>query len=112
MTVPAMVDNKTTVKELRDIVAKFVHERKWEPYHQPKNLAASISIEAAELLEIFQWEDIETSDAKINKHLMAQIKGEAADIMIYLLSLANSLEFDLTEAVNRKMEHNRKRFKV
>lgn len=107
-----MTDGKTTVKALRDIVAGFVHERKWEPYHQPKNLAASISIEAAELLEIFQWEDIDKADAKINKHLMAQIKDEAADIMIYLLSLSNALQFDLSEAVAKKVELNKKRFKA
>lgn len=107
-----MKDNATTVKDLKEMVAKFIHERKWEPYHQPKNLAASISIEAAELLEIFQWEDIETADAKINKHLMAQIKGEAADIMIYLLSLSNALQFDISEAVNKKVELNKKRFKA
>jgi NTP pyrophosphatase (non-canonical NTP hydrolase) len=107
-----MADGRTTVKELKDIVEKFVHERKWEPYHRPKNLAVSISIEAAELLEIFQWEDLDPADTKLNKRLMSEIKDEAADIMIYLLSLANSLQFDLSDAVARKMESNRKRFKL
>jgi dCTP diphosphatase len=112
MSGQAISDNKTTVKGLKDIVEKFVHERKWEPYHSPKNLAASISIEAAELLEIFQWEDLDTGDTKVNKRLMSDIKDEAADIMIYLLSLANSLQFDLSDAVAKKMESNRKRFNL
>ena len=112
MTGPNMTDGNTTVKDLRDMVGEFIHARKWEPYHQPKNLAASISIEAAELLEIFQWEDIDKADARINKHLMAQIKDEAADIMIYLLSLSNALQFDISEAVAKKVETNKKRFKV
>ena len=105
-------DRKTTVKDLRDIVAQFNRERKWEPYHSPKNLAGSISIEAAELLELFQWEDIDKEDARTNRRLMSDIKNEAADIMVYLLALSNALDFDLSEAVARKMESNRKKFKV
>ena len=112
MAEPAMTDARTTMKALRDMVAGFVHERKWEPYHQPKNLAASISIEAAELLELFQWEDLDMADVRTNKRLMAEIKDEAADIMVYLLSLANSLQFDLSDAVAKKMESNRKKYKA
>jgi dCTP diphosphatase len=112
MSIQAMADAKTTVKDLRNLVEKFVHERKWEPYHQPKNLAASISIEAAELLEIFQWEDLDKADVRTNKLLMSQIKDEAADIMVYILALSNSLQFDLSDAIAKKMEANKKKYKT
>jgi dCTP diphosphatase len=112
MSIQAMADAKTTVKDLKNLVEKFVHERKWEPYHQPKNLAASISIEAAELLEIFQWEDLDKADVRTNKLLMSQIKDEAADIMVYILALSNSLQFDLSDAIAKKMEANKKKYKA
>jgi NTP pyrophosphatase (non-canonical NTP hydrolase) len=107
-----MADDNTTIGELRKLVAGFISERKWEPYHSPKNLAGSISIEAAELMELFQWEEVSSEDASTNKHLMARIKEEAADIMIYIISLANALDMDLSEAVATKVESNRKKFPV
>jgi len=112
MSEQAMADTKTTVKDLRELVEQFVHERHWEPYHQPKNLAASISIEAAELLELFQWEDLDKADVRSNKLLMSRIKDEAADIMVYILSLSNSLQFDLSDAIAKKMVANKKKYKA
>lgn len=103
-------DRTTTVQQLKEKVAEFVAERKWEPYHSPRNLAGSVSIEAAELLEIFQWEDIATADAMSNRHLMDRIRDEAADIVIYILSLANSLDMDLSDAIERKIGENRKKY--
>lgn len=105
-----MDDKGTTVGQLKDRVAEFISERKWEPYHSPKNLAGSICIEAAELLEIFQWEEVDSDHARSNKHLMAQMADEVADIMIYILSLANSLDMDLSGAIERKLEKNKDKY--
>jgi dCTP diphosphatase len=107
-----MADDSTSIRELRTLVAGFIAERKWEPYHSPKNLAGSISIEAAELLELFQWEEVSSEDARTNKHLMARIREEVADIMVYIISMANALDMDLSEAVATKVESNRKKFPV
>ena len=104
------MDESTTIKELKDQVETFVADRNWGPYHSPRNLAGSISIEAAELLEVFQWEDIAKEDARTNKHLMARIRDEAADVLIYVISLANSLDIDLSEAVAQKIRHNAKKY--
>jgi NTP pyrophosphatase (non-canonical NTP hydrolase) len=107
-----MVDEDTTIKELKDKVAAFVADRRWEPYHSPRNLAGSICIEAAELLEIFQWEEVAKEDARTNAQLMTRISDEAADVMIYIISLANALDMDLSEAIARKISSNAKKYPV
>lgn len=104
-------DNTTTVLELREKVAEFVSERKWEKFHTPKNLAESICIEAAELLEIFQWIESEESRgyAQLEKN-KDRVCEELADIMIYSLSVANSINIDLSESVIRKIKQNTEKY--
>jgi len=86
------------LKELQKIIAKFRDERDWKKFHTPKNLAVSISIESAELLEHFQWNE-KCKDKK-------EISYEMADILAYLLLLADECEIDLEEAFLEKMEIN------
>lgn len=89
----------------------FVKDRKWEKYHKPKNLAESISIEAAELLEEFQWkseEEIESLLEDIEKK--SSVEEEVADVMIYCLSLANRLDIDVSEAILKKLESNKEKY--
>ena len=104
-----MNDTNTTLAELRDRLAAFVRERDWEQFHAPKNLAMSIAIEAAELMERFQWLTPEqswttTPDEK------AKIQEEIADVVIYALYLCNRLSIDLTGAILAKTERNARRY--
>ena len=104
-----MDDSKTTLQDLKDRMARFVHERDWEQFHTPKNLAMSIAIEAAELMEHFQWLTVEESKNLKADHLV-DIGEELADIIIYSLSLSNTLGLDLSQTVVDKMEKNIRKY--
>jgi dCTP diphosphatase len=95
-----MNDATTTIKDLRTAVHRFNKDRDWHQFHTPKNVAASIVIEAAELLEHFQWTD---EPATVS---MPQLVEELADVVIYCLVLADALDVDLTQAVRQKLAHN------
>ncbi|MCH7871862.1 MAG: nucleotide pyrophosphohydrolase [Planctomycetes bacterium] len=102
-----MNDDTTTVGELKRLLTKFVAEREWEMYHDPKNLSMSIAIEAAELMEHFQWVRTEELDElRKNEQAMAEIRDELADVTAYVLALANALDLDLASALADKMEKN------
>ncbi|MFQ6137089.1 MAG: nucleotide pyrophosphohydrolase [Candidatus Hydrothermarchaeales archaeon] len=103
-------DRTITLSELKTEVEKFRDERDWKKFHTPKNLAVSISIEAGELLELFQWRDIAIAEVKKDAKLMQKIKGEMADIMLFLLSMANVLDIDISTATLRKLEINKERY--
>lgn len=103
-------DSTVTLSELKGKVKKFVGDRNWEQYHSPKNLAMSISIEAAELMEEFQWVDIHESRNIKETGDFDNIKEEIADIMIYCLSFSNSLDIDVADAIIKKIEKNENRF--
>ena len=99
--------NIDSLKFLRELVAKFRDERNWLMYHNPKDLAISIMIEAAELLELFQWRsEEEVKELVTSKVFIEKIQREMADILIYLLSLADVLNIDLGKAVIRKLKEN------
>jgi NTP pyrophosphatase (non-canonical NTP hydrolase) len=102
-----MSDHSTTLAELRDLVARFVAERDWQQFHSPKNLSMSLAIEAAELMEHFQWIDIgESRRAAEDPAKLAQVREEIADVLCYALALANELDLDLSTAVRDKMVKN------
>ena len=107
-------DEKTAIQEVKDKVRAFVHERDWEKYHKPKDLAVSICLEAAELLELFQWKsENEIRDlCKNSKRFMERIEEEIADILIYALSFSNALEIDITTAVNKKLKINEEKYPI
>lgn len=108
-----MADRQTTVGELRDAVQKFVSARNWEVYHNPKNLASSIAIEAAEIMEHFQWGTIdEGRDLMKDDDARAEVADELADVMIYCLSFANASGIDVSEAIMKKLARNETRFPV
>jgi NTP pyrophosphatase (non-canonical NTP hydrolase) len=94
---------------IRDLVRTFVEERDWDQFHTPKNLSAALSVEAAELLEHFQWlkqgDAAELGDAKLE-----QVRHEMADVMVYLVRLADKLDVDLFRAVEEKMVLNRAKY--
>jgi NTP pyrophosphatase (non-canonical NTP hydrolase) len=100
-------DSNTTVAELIKLVDEFIAERQWEPFHDPKNLSTSIAIEAAELMEHFQWLRSDQLDSiKEDGEKMARIREELADIMAYMLSFASTMGIDLSSALADKMKKN------
>lgn len=103
--------DEATLGELRSRVADFVSRREWEVFHNPKDLAIALSVEASELLELFRWRDVEEIESTLPK-LKVSIADELADVLIYSLSMANTLSIDLTEAILAKMERNEERFPV
>ncbi|MEJ2698329.1 MAG: nucleotide pyrophosphohydrolase [Desulfuromonadales bacterium] len=104
-----MSDTQTTLQQLKEKMAAFVRERDWEQFHTPKNLSMSIAIEAAELMEHFQWLTVEASK-NLPSEALTDIGEELADIVIYSLSLANALGLDLSETVLAKMEKNIRKY--
>jgi dCTP diphosphatase len=106
-------DTNTTIATLNSKVRQFLEERDWEKYHNPKDLAESICIEAAELLQLFQWIGPEESMEFRNAPAKVQrIKEELADVTIYCLSMANTLSLDLTQAILDKIVQNRRKYPV
>ena len=103
-----MDDSSTTIKDLKDSVEQFKTDRDWGQYHTPQDLAVSISIEAAELLEEFQWGIKED----MNPDKLDKIKEELADVMIYCLSLANTLGLDVSTIVKNKIRLNSEKYPV
>ncbi len=104
-------DSQTTLEDLRAKVTEFVAARNWQPFHNPKNLAMSIAIEAAELQEHFQWLTIEESQQYVRTlEKRLDVADELADILIYCLSFANTADIDVSEAVLKKLARNEHRF--
>src|SRR5438132_14384596 len=95
-----MSDSSTTIANLREIVRRFVDERDWRQFHSPKNLSMSLAIEAAELMEHFQWIDAAQSRRVGDDAVkLAEVRDEMADVICYLLAYANEMEIDLSEAM-------------
>ena len=94
---------------LRDLIRQFVAERDWDQFHTPKNLATALCVEAAELLEPFQW--LRTGDAsELDAAKLDEVRYEMADILVYLIRLADKLDVDLVKAVTEKMALNRAKY--
>jgi NTP pyrophosphatase (non-canonical NTP hydrolase) len=91
--------------ELRDILRNFVAERDWDQFHSPKNLAMALSVEAAELVEHFQWLTEEQS-RRLAPEKLAEVRDEMADVLVYLVRLADKLDVDLLDAAAQKIEKN------
>ena len=109
---PSLNDRKTTLHDLRQLMRDFVAQRQWTQYHTPKNLTAAAAVEAAELLELFQWLTPEEAiDRSFHDAEFRQAVGEEiADVMLYLLSLANALEFDVSAIIEKKMAKNHAKY--
>ncbi|WP_455278149.1 nucleotide pyrophosphohydrolase [[Eubacterium] cellulosolvens] len=106
-------DNICTFQQMKETIKNFVIERDWIKYHTPRNLAESICIESAELLEIFQW-SLKDNHKKKNSNIFqnSNIKDELADIFIYCISLSNTLEIDITQTILKKIGKNKKRYPI
>ena len=97
-----------SVQQLQKQVAEFVSERDWEQFHAPRNLAMAISVEAAELLDLFKW----SADSDGIEELMPGLRDEIADVMIYCLSLCNQLDLDASAIVGAKLSKNKMKYPV
>ena len=91
--------------ELRDRLRRFAAERDWDQFHSPKNLASALSVEAAELLEHFQWLT-EAESKKLPPAKLAAVRDEMADVLVYLVRLADKLDVDLLQAAAEKIGKN------
>lgn len=98
-------DATTTIQELKDLIVAFRDERGWQKHHTPKNLVMSIAIEAAELMEHFQWDGLSDADKQ-------EVADELADVLSYCLSFADALDIDIATAFRNKLEKTRKKFPV
>jgi NTP pyrophosphatase (non-canonical NTP hydrolase) len=98
-------DDDTTVQELKALIIQFSEERGWERHHTPKNLAISISLEANELLEHFQWDEYQKNDKE-------ELESELADILAYLLNFAAVLDIDISSAFKQKLKKAAKKYPV
>ncbi len=104
-------DNKTSISKLRQLAQDFVDERDWNKYHNPKDLAISIAIEAAELMELFQWMgQIEMEKMAEDDDNLLRIREELADVMILCLNMCNTLGIDLSQAIVEKIEKNKAKY--
>lgn len=98
-----------TFESLTRSLRAFAAEREWQQFHSPKNLACALSVEAAELLEHFQWLTEEQS-RQLPPERLAAVGQEAADVLLYLLQLADQLGIDLAEAAREKIEVNARKY--
>ena len=98
-----------SLEKIKNRLREFAAERDWDQFHSPKNLAMALIVEAAELVEHFQWLTEEQSQTLPPKKL-AEVEQEIADIQIYLIRLADKLGVDMEKAVNAKIELNEKKY--
>ena len=100
-----------TLQALREAMRRFAAERDWDQFHSPKNLAAALSVEAAELLEHFQWLTEDASRA-LPAEARARVAEEMADVLLYLVRLADKLDVDLAAAAVAKIARNAEKYPV
>jgi dCTP diphosphatase len=97
--------------QLRDALREFAAERDWDQFHTPKNLAIALSVEAAELLEHFQWIG-DNDPEQFTPRKLDEISLEAADVLLYLVRLADKLNIDLVQAAMRKFAQNAEKYPI
>ncbi|MGB2985359.1 MAG: nucleotide pyrophosphohydrolase [Phycisphaerae bacterium] len=106
-------DTTTTVAALIQLVDDFVAERCWQPFHDPKNLSASFALEAAELMEHFQWLRSDQLDSvREDPQAMEHIREELADVVAYVLSFASMMGIDVSSALADKLKKNAVKYPV
>lgn len=104
-------DDNTTLGDLRARLEAFTGARDWEQFHTPRSLAISIAIEAAELMEHYQWHETRPRSGSFDeKQFRAEVAGELADVMIYCLHFANATGTDVAQAILEKLARNETRF--
>ena len=105
---------QTTVNELeklRDQLREFAAERDWDQFHSPKNLASALAVEAAELLENFQWLT-EAQSQQLSADALKDVRAEMADVLLYLIRISDKLGIDLIAAAKEKIALNATKYPV
>lgn len=103
--------NPHGLTQLRDALRQFAEERDWDQFHSPKNLAAALAVEAAELLERFQWLT-EDQSRKLPPEELGRVREEMADVLNYLVRLADKLDVNLLDAARDKIKVNAAKYPV
>ena len=103
--------NDAGLSHLRDLLRDFAAQRDWDQFHSPKNLASALAVEAAELLERFQWLT-EDQSRRLPPAELARVREEMADVLNYLVRLADKLDVNLIEAAREKMKLNEQKYPV
>lgn len=96
------------LKKLSERIKVFCEERDWDQFHDPKNMAISLQLEAAEVLELFQW----TQDNQIKKGKEYEIADELSDVLYWTIKLADKFDIDLIESLEKKMKKNEEKYPV
>jgi len=99
------------IEDLKKLVIDFRDARDWKQFHNPKDCAISLSLEAAEVLEHFQWKSKDEIDEYLKDH-KGDIGEELADVLYWVLLMSNDLDIDISEALKKKMEKNDKKYPV
>ena len=95
------------MEELRNQIEEFIRDRDWEQYHAPKNLALALSVEVAEIVEIFQWKN---TGQELTADEIESLRQEIGDVLVYLLELAEKYQIDIIQAAKDKMVLNEKKY--
>jgi len=99
------------IEKIKNKIKHFSTERNWDKYHTPKNLSMALSVEASELVEIFQWLDDKESN-NLNTETLQSVKEEIADILIYLIRIADKLDIDIEESLIEKLKINEQKYPI
>jgi len=105
-------DNRTTLQELKDHIIAFIEARNWLAGQKPRDLSISICLEAAELLELFQWYDKNDAESLKSDDKFPLLKEELADVLIYCLSMAHVMDIDISESIIQKLKKNAIKYPV
>lgn len=106
-----MNDKITSIDELKNLVKKFTQDRDWQQFHSPKTIASYLSLECAELLEIFVWADNKESKDILEKKRLS-VEHEVADIAYWVLQMCWQHNIDLSGALKNKLEHNAQKYPI
>ena len=101
----------TDLESLRDQLRTFASDRDWDQFHSPKNLAAALAVEAAELLEHFQWLT-EAESQQLPAETLEEVRAEVADVLLYLIRISDKLGIDLIAAAKAKIVLNAEKYPV
>lgn len=107
------MDNETKIHELKEKIKKFCEARDWDQFHNAKELAIALSIEASELLEHFRWQnDKEVEELFLDSKKKEDVEDEMADILYFLVRIAQKYDIDLSEALENKLKKNEEKYSV
>ena len=109
-----MSDKTTHIQDLKNLFQQFREDRNWDQFHDAKNLAEGISIEAAELLELFLWQDSEAVMKKIDEddEFKTEVGEELADVIAFCFNFANATDIDISTVVRDKVAKNAKKYPI